>query len=149
MASAAPHGLEFIAGPIQQLLRSQPPSLIPILKVLSVLAIRFRRLYIHVPKMNWYTPFDTSIHFMDIFLSSTSTNDLARTLTANDEKDFLRLTYDSLTTEDAYARQILANWHNLSIAVWECCSGLPYSIPYLRDCAQVLFQPCYPIALNI
>ncbi|KAJ6157531.1 hypothetical protein N7470_005123 [Penicillium chermesinum] len=136
MAPAAPHGLGFIAGPIQQLFRSQPPSLIPILKVFSVLAVRFRRLYVHVPKMNWYTPFDTSIQFLEDFLGSTSTNDLARSMTANDEKDFSRLTYDSLLSEDAYVRQLLANWHNLSIAVWECCSGLPYSIPYLRDCAH-------------
>ncbi|KAJ5220082.1 hypothetical protein N7468_009286 [Penicillium chermesinum] len=130
----------FIAGPIQQLFRSQPPSLIPILKVFSVLAVRFRRLYVHVPKMNWYTPFDTSIQFLEDFLGSTSTNDLARSMTANDEKDFSRLTYDSLLSEDAYVRQLLANWHNLSIAVWECCSGLPYSIPYLRDCAHTLYS---------
>lgn len=140
MAPAAPHGLEFIAGPIQQLTRTQPQSLVDILKVFSVLAVRFRRLYIHSSKMNWYTPFDTSIHFMDNFLGATSTNELARILTGNDEKDFSRLTYESIVTEDSYVRQLLANWHNLSISVWECCSGLPDSIPYLRDCAQVRFQ---------
>lgn len=36
-------GLEFIARPIQNLFKDQPPKLTAILKIFSALAVRFRR----------------------------------------------------------------------------------------------------------
>ena len=138
MPQSTTPGFQFIAGPIQSLFRDQPPSLTTILKVFSVLAIRFRRQYIHTSHMDWNQPFDTSIIFLEDCLNSTSAIDLARTLTGADEVDFGDLTRHNLIAEDAVVKRLLANWHILSISVWECCSALPDMMtPYLRECAQV------------
>ncbi|KAJ5692362.1 hypothetical protein N7462_001785 [Penicillium macrosclerotiorum] len=133
-------GFEFIAGPIQRLFKDQPPSLKSILKIFSVLAIRFRQQYIHTPKMEWTKSFDTTILFLEDYLNSTSPMDLASTLTGADEIDYSRLSRQSIATNDAHVRGILENWHTLRISVWECCSALPDTVPYLRDCAQRLLS---------
>lgn len=128
---------EFIAGPIQRLFRDQPPSLSTILKVFSVLAIRFRRRYIHTARMDWRTPFDTDILFVEYCLSSISPEDLAQTLISTDELDFAGLSRQSIVTNDAVVKGLLASWHSLGISVWDCCSALPDITPSLRECAQV------------
>ncbi|KAJ5162179.1 Guanine-nucleotide dissociation stimulator CDC25 [Penicillium capsulatum] len=132
-------GFEFIAGPIQSLWKDQMPSLTTILKMFNVLAIRFRRQYIHTSKMDWKQPFDTTIVFLEDCLNSTSPVDLACTLTNVDEVDYTDLTRESLVAEDAVVQRILANWRILSTSVWECCSALPDLTPYLRECAQTLY----------
>ena len=142
MLSAPCPGFAFIATPIQALFTDQLPSLTHILKLLSVLAVRFRRQYIHTPKMDWKTPFDTTLSFLDDCLVSSSAADLARTLARADKADFSQISRQSLVTEDAVVQRLLANWHTLSISVWECCSALPDLIPYLRECAQV--SPAVP-----
>lgn len=130
-------GFEFVAGPIQRLFRDQPPSLSTILKVFSVLAIRYRRQYVHVSRMDWKTPFDTEILFIEYCLSSISPEDLAHTLISTDEVGFARLSRQNILANDAVVKDLLANWHALSISVWECCTALPDITPSLRECAQV------------
>lgn len=130
-------GFEFIAGPIQRLFKDQPPSLTTILKVFSVLAVRFRRQYIHTSRMDWKSPFNTEILFLEYCLSSTSPEDLAHTLTSTDEVDFAGLSRQNILANDAVVKGLLANWHILSISVWECCAALPDITLSLRECAQV------------
>ncbi|EKV18972.1 Guanine-nucleotide dissociation stimulator CDC25 [Penicillium digitatum] len=131
-------GFEFIAGPIQALFRDQPGRLTAMLKILSVLAFRFRRQYIHAPTMDWKTPFDTSTFFLDDYLESTSPKDLARSMRGLDEHNFAELTRQRSIPEDDVMRQLVAHWHTLSISIWECCTALPDLIPYLQECAQSL-----------
>ncbi|CAL5866455.1 uncharacterized protein PFLUO_LOCUS663 [Penicillium psychrofluorescens] len=131
-------GFEFISGPIQTLFKDQPPSLTAILKVFTVLAVRFRRQYIHTTGMNWKLPFDTSIAFLEYCLTSTTPGDLAHTLKHTDEVDFAALSRTNLVAEDAEVKHLLANWRTLSTSVWECCSAMPDLIPHLQDCAQIL-----------
>lgn len=130
-------GFDFVAGPIQRLFKDQPPSLVTILKVFDVLAVRYRRQYLHTPTMEWSLQFDTAIPFLEDCLSSTSAANLARTLTSTDEIDFAELSRQSLVSEDAVLKRSHANWRALSISVWECCYGLPDLIPHLQECAQV------------
>lgn len=130
-------GFEFIAGPVQHLFKDQPPSLTTILKIFSVLAVRFRGQYTHTAKMDWHRPFDTKIQFFEDFLNSTSPKDLARILTGADEKDFSELSRQSVTANDAFVRGLVGNWRTLCISVWECCSALPDIAQYLRECAEV------------
>lgn len=130
-------GFAFIATPIQGLFTEQPPSLTHILKLFSVLAVRFQRQYIHTARMDWKTPFDTTLSFLDDCLASSSAMDLARTLTRADKVDFSQASRQSLVTQDAVVQRLLANWHTVSMSVWECCSALPDLIPYLRECAEV------------
>ncbi|KAJ5668270.1 Guanine-nucleotide dissociation stimulator CDC25 [Penicillium maclennaniae] len=136
-------GFNFIAGPIQRLFKDQPPSLTTILRIFSVLAIRFRQQYIHTSKIKWHAPFNTEILFLEDCLNSTSAMDLARTLTGTDEMDFSSLSRQSIVADDVVVKRLLGNWHSLSVSVWECCSSLPdIMIPYLRECAQILFDKC-------
>lgn len=137
LKQASAPGFEFVAGPIQRLFRDQPPSLSTILKLFSVLAIRFRRQYVHTSRMDWITPFDTDILFLEYCLSSTSPEDLAHTLISTDEVDFSALSRQNIIANDALVKGLLASWHTLSISVWECCSALPDITPFLRECAQV------------
>ncbi|KAJ5624522.1 hypothetical protein N7510_000831 [Penicillium lagena] len=134
-------GFEFISGPIQTLFRDQPPSLTTILKMFTVLAVRFQRQYIHSRDMNWKLPFDTSIAFLEYCLTSMTAVDLAHTLTSTDEVDFAGLSRTNLVAEDAVVKRILADWRTLSTSVWECCSALPDLIPHLQDCAQRASAP--------
>ncbi|KAJ5510317.1 Guanine-nucleotide dissociation stimulator CDC25 [Penicillium expansum] len=131
-------GFEFIAGPIQALFKDQPGRLTTMLKILSVLAMKFRRQYIHAPTMDWKTPFDTSIPFLNDYLESTSPKDLARSIRGLDEHSFAELTRQSLIAEDAIVGQLLDQWRILSISIWECCAALPNMVPYLQECAQSL-----------
>ncbi|KAJ6031507.1 hypothetical protein N7540_002239 [Penicillium herquei] len=108
-------GFEFIAQPIQTLF-SQPNSLTTILKVFSVLGVRFRRHYIHASKMDWHTQFDTAILFLEECIGSTSATDLARTLTGTDEYDFASLSRQGIMTGDATVKSLLSNWQTLSIS---------------------------------
>ncbi|KAJ5116225.1 hypothetical protein N7456_000573 [Penicillium angulare] len=133
-------GFQFIAGPIQSLFMDQPPGLTTILKVFSVLAVRFRRQYIHSSRMDWYTPFDITNSFLEDCRNSTSAKDLARVLTSADEVDFAPLTRQSITTGDVMTKRIATNWNNLSLAVWECCTAIPDLTTYLRDCTQASLQ---------
>ena len=137
LPSCTTPGFEFIASPIQCLFKEQPPSLSHILKLFSVLAVRFRRQYIHTARMSWKMPFDTTLMFLEDCLASTSVTHLARTLTGYDEIEFSQLSRQSLVTPDTCVKRLLANWQTLRTSVWECCSALPDLIPFLRDCTQV------------
>ncbi|KAJ5124193.1 uncharacterized protein N7515_008018 [Penicillium bovifimosum] len=132
-------GFEFIAGPIQALFKEQPGRLGVMLKMLSVLAIRFRRQYIHAPAMDWQTPFDTSMPFMEDCLTSSSETSLARNLSTQDEQRFAEMTRRNFVAGDAIVGELVAHWHALSTSVWECCAALPDMIPDLQACAQSLF----------
>ncbi|CDM31887.1 hypothetical protein DTO006G1_6189 [Penicillium roqueforti] len=131
-------GFEFIAGPIQALFKDQPGRLTAMLKMLTVLTIRYRRQYIHTPIMDWQTPFDTSLPFLDDCLQSTSPKDLADSMRGLDEHQFAELTQQSLITEDFIVEQLKVQWRELSVSVWECCAALPDLIPYLQECTQFL-----------
>lgn len=87
--------------------------------------------------MDWKTPFDTEILFIEYCLSSISPEDLAHTLISTDEVGFARLSRQNILANDAVVKDLLANWHALSISVWECCTALPDITPSLRECAQV------------
>lgn len=130
-------GFQFIAGPIQDLFKDQPGRLSDMLKMLSVLAVRFRRQYAHAAAMNWKTPFDTSLAFLEDCLTYSSPMDLALNMKGLDEHQFAEITRQALVTDDAAVRQLFVNWQTLNISVWECCCALPDLIPYLQDCVQV------------
>lgn len=130
-------GFEFIAGPIQGLFKNHPPSLTSILKMLSVLAIRFRRTYVHTSEMDWNRRFETSVPFIDDLFASISASDLARTLTNLDEEDFSGLSRQNIINDDVIVRDLIAKWNALSTAVWECCTALPELTGYIQECVQV------------
>lgn len=146
---SAGSGFEFVAGPIQRFFKDQPPSLTSILKVFSVLAVRFRRQYVHTSRMDWKSPFDTGILFLEHCLSSSSPEDLAHTLISSDEVDYAGLSRQNILANDAVVKSLLANWHILSISVWECCSALPDITPSLRECAQVSRVDLPPTGIDI
>lgn len=130
---------DFIAGPIQRLFRDHPPTLNSILKVLNVLAVRFRRSFVHksAHEVSWVEEFDTSVPFMDSLLASLSPADFARSVYTTDEQDFAALSLQSITTHDGIVRQILSRWSELSMQAWECCMALPELTEYILECAQV------------
>ncbi|GFF26852.1 hypothetical protein IFM61606_09835 [Aspergillus udagawae] len=138
LVSSQTLAFEFIAGPIQNLFQDSPPSLTSILKVLSVLRVRFQRAYVHAREMNWVRPFNTSVCFLDDLLASTSAVDFARTLTNIDEGQFSTLTPPSIAEESSVALRLIEEWGLLSTAVWECCAALPDLVPYLQECAEAL-----------
>ncbi|KAJ6114845.1 Guanine-nucleotide dissociation stimulator CDC25 [Penicillium sp. IBT 16267x] len=131
--------LQFIAGPIQNLFKDNPPKLTTILKMLCVLSVRFRRQYSQTPKMDWLTPFDTTCLFLEDYLGATSPKDLAHTLARTDEVDFSRLSRQSILNGDGMAKQLMENWHTTSMSVWECCCALPDMMETMQECAQILF----------
>jgi hypothetical protein len=130
-------GFDFIAGPIQRLFKDETGRLAAMLKMLSVLAIRFRRQYMHASTMDWKTPFDTSVPFLEDCLISTSGSDLARSLKALNEHQFAEVTCQNLVAEDAVIGNLLWHWQMLSVSVWECCLALPDLIPHIQECTQV------------
>ena len=130
-------GFDFIAGPVQRLFKEHPPSLTAILKVLCVLDVRFQQTYVHIPEMDWNKCFDTSVTFLEDMLASTSAMDMAHTLTSTDEGYFSELNPQSIMMESPVFLQLTAEWHSLSVAVWEVASALPDSISYLEECVQV------------
>lgn len=130
-------GFEFIAGPIQRLFKDETGRLAAMLKMLSVLAIRFRRQYMHASTMDWKTPFDTSIPFLEDCLIATSGSDLARSLKALDEHQFAEMSRQNLVSEDVLVGKLLRHWQTLSVSVWECCLALPDLIPHLQECTLV------------
>ena len=130
-------GFQFIAGPIQDLFKDQPGRLSDMLKMLSVLAIRFRRQYAHAAAMDWETPFDTSLTFLEDCLTYSSPMDLALNMKSLDEHQFADVTRQKLVTDDAVVRQLFAHGRTLSVSVWECCCALPDLVPYFQDCIQV------------
>lgn len=87
--------------------------------------------------MDWNESFDTTVTFFEDVLASTSAVDLARTLTTTDEGHFSELDEQGLMSESPVARQIVVEWHTLSMAVWEVCSALPDLIPSIQECVQV------------
>ncbi|CAG8081885.1 unnamed protein product [Penicillium olsonii] len=131
-------GFQFIAGPIQDLFKDQPGRLSDMLKMLSVLAIRFRRQYAHAAAMDWETPFDTSLTFLEDCLTYSSPMDLALNMKSLDEHQFADVTRQKLVTDDAVVRQLFAHGRTLSVSVWECCCALPDLVPYFQDCIQSL-----------
>lgn len=135
-------GFEFIAGPIQHLFRTHPQIFSGILKVLCVLAIRFRQTYVHASRMDWYSPFDTETSFIQDLFDSASAEDLARLVTKSDKEAFANLTPENIITNDNLARQHLASWHKLASSIWECCSALPEQIVFIHRCVQVSKQRC-------
>ena len=130
-------GFDFIASPIQRLFKEHPPSLTAILKVLCVLDVRFQQTYVHIPEMDWNKCFDTSVTFLEDMLASTSAMDMAHTLTSTDEGCFSELNPQSIMMESPVFLQLTAEWHSLSVVVWEVASALPDSISYLEECVQV------------
>ncbi|KAJ5766843.1 uncharacterized protein N7511_004459 [Penicillium nucicola] len=131
-------GFDFVAGPIQRLFKDETGRLAAMLKMLSVLAVRFRRQYMHASSMDWKKPFNTSIPFLEDCLISTSGSDLARSLKALDEHHFAEMTRQNLVAEDAVVGKLIRHWQTLSISVWECCSALPDLIPHIQECTQNL-----------
>ncbi|RAK96544.1 uncharacterized protein BO80DRAFT_458858 [Aspergillus ibericus CBS 121593] len=131
---------EFVAGPIQQLFLSFPPSLKDALKVLSVLGARFERTYIHAREMNWTKPFAVDFSFLEDLTASMSADDFAKTITTGDQSCFSGLTQKSFVEPDAVIKRLLVTWELMSMAVWECCTGLPELIEYIEELAQALYN---------
>ncbi|KAK1144883.1 hypothetical protein N8T08_004896 [Aspergillus melleus] len=136
--STAP-AFEFIAGSIQELIKEHPPSLTAVLKVLSVLAVRYQRVYIHARDMNWFQPFDINYTFFEDLTESISAVDFARTLTNADVRSFTVLTEQGLTDNDTAVANLVSKWDDLSTVVWECCTALPQLIGTIQECVQALF----------
>ena len=128
---------EFISGPIQQLFLTFPPTLKDVLKVLSVLAARFQRTYVHVREINWTKPFSVDFSFLEGLTASTSADDFAKTITGVDQDGFSGLSQKSFVEPDAIIKRLLVTWELLSMAVWECCTGLPEMIGYIQEVVQV------------
>ncbi|KAL2831176.1 hypothetical protein BDW59DRAFT_7874 [Aspergillus cavernicola] len=130
-------GFEFFASPIQRVFRDLPPSLVPILKALCVLGIRFERTYLHSRGMNWSQEFTIAFSFLEDILRSTSSTDFARILTCTDERDFAELAEEE-AFDKILANRLSIRWELLSIDVWECCRALPDMIEYIQECLQPL-----------
>ncbi|OOF98628.1 hypothetical protein ASPCADRAFT_41618 [Aspergillus carbonarius ITEM 5010] len=131
---------EFISGPIQQLFLTFPPTLKDVLKVLSVLAARFQRTYVHVREINWTKPFSVDFSFLEGLTASTSADDFAKTITGVDQDGFSGLSQKSFVEPDAIIKRLLVTWELLSMAVWECCTGLPEMIGYIQEVVQSLYN---------
>ena len=132
---------EFIAGPIQQLTKEYT-SLSKLLKVLCVLAIRFRRTYIH-SSMDWHEPFNVEVSFIkELFNSSASPVEIASILTSSNLDIFKGL--KDINDEKRLERQYLANWHLLSLSVLEFCLAFPGSIAYIQSFAEVSVYLSFP-----
>lgn len=132
---------EFVAGPIQQLTKEYT-SLSKFLKVLCVLAIRFRRTYTH-SSMDWHEPFNVEVSFItELFDSSTSPVDIASVLTSSNLDTFKGL--QDINDEDRLARQYLANWHLHSLSVLEFCLAFPGSIAYIQGLAEESVYLSFP-----
>ncbi|KAJ5623099.1 hypothetical protein N7490_011704 [Penicillium lividum] len=112
-------GLEFVAGPVQSLFKNPRYKLTTILKILSVLAKRFRTHYSQMSTMDWFTPFDTTAVFLEECLSTTSSKDLAQKLFEIDEMEFSQLSRQSIITCDIRTTQLMKNWHTISMSTWE------------------------------
>lgn len=130
-------GFDFIASPIQRLFSSHSTTLMGILKVLSVLAIRFRQTYVHTAQMDWNMPFDVDTSSIQGLFDSTSSYDFVRLRTNSDGKAFASLSPEGVIANDSLTRQYLANWEKLVSSVFECCSALPDRIEYIQECVQV------------
>lgn len=128
-------GFEFIAEGIQGLFRDEPGMLSEKLKTLSVLAYRFRRQYVEATTMDWNTPFETSVPFLEDIFTYSSSMDLARSVTVLDEHGFAEI--QTLSAPDAAVDNLLIRWDTLSESVWECSCALPELIKLLEECAQV------------
>ncbi|PYI01841.1 hypothetical protein BO78DRAFT_400969 [Aspergillus sclerotiicarbonarius CBS 121057] len=131
---------EFIAGPIQQLFLSFPPSLKDVLKVLSVLGARFERTYVHAREMNWTKPFTVDFSFLEDLTASTSADDFAKVIITVDQECFSGLSQKSFVEPDAIIKRLLVTWELMSMAVWECCTGLPEMIGYIQEIVQSLYN---------
>ncbi|KKK13868.1 hypothetical protein AOCH_001522 [Aspergillus ochraceoroseus] len=137
LSSNTPQGFEFFAGPIQRLFRDLPPSLTLILKVLSVLGVRFQRTYVHARAMEWTRPFNVAFSFLEDLLGSTSSMDFARTLTNADERDFSGIVEQGIFDQSLIQR-LCIQWELLSLDVWECCTALPDMVGSIQECLQPL-----------
>lgn len=127
---------EFIAGSIQELIKDHPPSLTALLKLLSVLAVRYQRVYIHARDMDWRRPFDIDHTFFEDLTEAISAVDFARTLTNADMRSFAVLTEQGIG-DNADMASLVTKWDDLSIVVWECCTALPQFIGTIQECVQV------------
>lgn len=91
--------------------------------------------------MDWGTPFNTEILFLENYLSSTSAKDFAYNLISADEIKFGGLLRQNIIANDAVVGSLLASWHTVSISVWESCSAFPTIALFLGECAQVCSVP--------
>ncbi|PCH00491.1 Guanine-nucleotide dissociation stimulator CDC25 [Penicillium occitanis (nom. inval.)] len=131
--------LDFIAGPIQDLFQKYPANLISILKKLSVIAIRFRQTYIHVPNVDWNKRLDTRAKYLDDLLAALSPTDLARSLTRSDQSMFAQLSREQLMDEQNPIAEVLhTRWCDLVMAVREYCTAMPESLQSIQECIQIL-----------
>lgn len=122
----------FISTPIQQLFKTRSSSLSTIIKVLSVLAVRFQQTYIQSCKVNWFEPFETSLPLLEDCLSSSVT-DFAEALTQTDKRLSDRRSRGTHIEEDAMLSEALIHWQRLKDSVRECCSGQPNLVPYFQN----------------
>ncbi|EED11795.1 conserved hypothetical protein [Talaromyces stipitatus ATCC 10500] len=133
--------LDFIAGPIQELFQDYTADLVSILKKLSVINIRFRQTYIHVPKVNWNKRLDTRAKYLDEWLKALSPKDLARSLTRADNQLFGQLSREALTDDQNKIPDMLhARWGDLVMAVRECCTAMPDFVQFIQECIQILYN---------
>ncbi|KAJ5769119.1 hypothetical protein N7520_003678 [Penicillium odoratum] len=142
-------GLEFVASPVQSLFKNPQYKLTTILKILSVLAKRFRTHYSQMSTMDWVTPFDTTAVFLEECLSTTSSKDLAQKLFEIDEMEFSQLSRQSIITCDIRTTQLVENWHTISMSTWECCCALPDMIKTLQECAQASLPKRLKLGLEL
>ncbi|EEA19511.1 conserved hypothetical protein [Talaromyces marneffei ATCC 18224] len=135
----AKSSLDFIAGPIQDLFQKYPANLISILKKLSVIAIRFRQTYIHVPNVDWHKRLDTRAKYLDDLLAALSPTDLARSLTRSDQSMFAQLSREQLMDEQNSITGVLhTRWYDLAMAVRDCCTAMPEFVQLIQECIQIL-----------
>ncbi|KAL3436736.1 hypothetical protein BDV09DRAFT_164295 [Aspergillus tetrazonus] len=129
-------GFGFFAGAIQRLF-NELLNLKLILKVLSVLGVRFARWYLHAQEMDWSRPFSIVFSFLEDMDSSDSPMNFARNLTRSVERDFALL-IEGGTLDKTVANRLSERWHLLSVEVWECCKALPETIRFIHECLEPL-----------
>lgn len=139
MASQTLPSFDFLVGPVQELFKNQLSRLSPMLKKLSVLAVRFERKYYHEPVMDWASPFEVESPFLDDVFASTSPTVLARTLTHSDERDFANLSIQSFVTEGPILHRLMRKWDVLCKDVEECCLAQPYLVGHFKDTIGCLY----------
>ncbi|CRG82879.1 Piezo-type mechanosensitive ion channel component 1 [Talaromyces islandicus] len=132
-------GFEFIAGPIQALFNASRLGLYNTVKLLSVVSIRFQQTYIHVPHMDWHKKLDTQVPLLNSLLASHSATDFARSLTRSDDSKLSQLSREKLIDDKNPTVEALhERWSTLSTNVYECCTALPETVPYIQQSAEIL-----------
>jgi hypothetical protein len=118
--------LNFVIGPLKACLEAKHENLIMLLRRLSILQIRFERLYSPEEDIPWTRSFCTSTDLFDL-ITKTPLKHVAASLT----------TVDKAKLEQASTHHLNQRWNDLCEATRECAIAVPELKAHLLSLAQV------------